>query len=139
MPLMQWDETMSVNVDELDKQHQELITLINESFEAIQRHDEPALSLLIKKMRTYAAMHFETEEKYMRENNFSDLENHIKLHRKFNEDVDEFQRNLFNKTNLSQVFVFLSRWLTNHIMEQDKKYMPYIEEKPIAAEESESL
>lgn len=139
MPLMQWDETMSVNVDGLDKQHQKLIALINESFEAIQRHDEPALSLLIEKMRTYAAMHFAAEEKYMLENNFPDLENHRKLHKKFNEDVDDFQRNLFNKTNLSQIFVFLSRWLTNHIMEQDKEYMPSIKETPVTAEDSGPL
>ncbi|BDQ36708.1 hemerythrin [Pseudodesulfovibrio nedwellii] len=139
MPLMQWDETMSVDVNELDTQHQELIALMNESYEAIQRHDEPALYLLIGKMRTYAAMHFETEEKYMRENNFPDLENHQKLHKKFNEDVNEFQRNLFNKTNFSQIFVFLSRWLTNHIMEQDKKYLAYIKNDPVSTEESGSL
>lgn len=126
MPLMNWDETMSVKSTELDAQHQELISLINESYEAIQRHDEHKLMLLIEKMRAYARHHFETEEMYMEQNAFPDLENHKLLHAKFNQDVDEFQKNLFKKTNLSQVFIFLSRWLTNHIMETDKSYAPYM-------------
>jgi len=133
MPLMQWDETMSVGVTELDDQHKMLIDLINESYETIQRHDEPALSTLIDKMRKYAIIHFETEEKYMRENNFPGLKDLQQMHAKFNQDVDEFQRNLFHKTNLSQVFVFLSRWLTSHIMEQDRKYMTYMEGSPASS------
>ncbi|BCS87696.1 bacteriohemerythrin [Pseudodesulfovibrio sediminis] len=122
MPLMNWDETMSVKSTELDAQHQELISLINDSYEAIQRHDEHKLLTLIEKMRAYAKHHFETEEQYMERYGYPDLEKHKRLHAKFNRDVDEFQKNLFKKTNLSQVFIFLSRWLTNHIMEVDKDY-----------------
>jgi len=123
---MQWDETMAVGVDEIDHQHQGLINLINEAYEAIQRHDEHILSTLIDKMKQYATHHFATEERYMAEYNFPDLEKHKLMHAKFNTDVDGFQQNLFKKTNLSQIFIFLSRWLTNHIMEEDKKYVGYM-------------
>jgi hemerythrin len=122
MALMQWNDTMSVDMEELDEQHKQLIALINEAYEAIQRHDEHKMSELINKMRDYAILHFETEERYLEQCDYPDIEAHKALHAKFNEDVDEFKRNLCDRTNLSQIFVFLSRWLTNHIMNEDKQY-----------------
>lgn len=126
MPLMQWDETMSVGDPKLDSQHQTLIDLINNAFEAIQRHDEHLLSELIDQMREYAVMHFHFEEDQMERNGYPDLDRHRELHDSFNDQVDKFQQDLFSKTNLSQIFVFLSRWLTTHIMSEDKQYMPFM-------------
>lgn len=126
MPLMQWDETMSVGVRELDDQHKTLITLINEAYEAIQRHDENKLASLIEKMHHYSEVHFSVEEWYMKEHGFPDVEKHCETHRQFRNDTNEFRKRLFEKTNLSQVFIYLSRWLTTHIMEDDRKYMPYM-------------
>ncbi len=137
MALMEWDETMSVGVEELDAQHRKLITLINEAYAAIQTHDESAMAVLIKKMHDYANEHFAYEEACLKKYEYPDFEGHKFLHVKFNHDVDEFQRNLFEKTNLSQIFVYLSRWLTSHIMEEDKKYMGYMP-KPEAAEKQGS-
>jgi len=134
MSLMQWDDTMSVGVDEMDEQHKALIAMINEAFEAIQRHDEHMLSALIDKMREYAIMHFHAEEELLEKYGFPELEEHRRLHDAFNDKVDEFQQNLFAKTNLSQIFVFLSRWLTNHIMEEDKKYTQYVPQEEEKAE-----
>lgn len=126
MALMQWDETMSVGVEELDAQHQKLIKLINEAYEAIQKHDERVVTDLIVKMRDYANLHFATEEGYMRENKYPDIENHKFKHAKFNNEVATFKKQQFEKTNLSQIFVFLSRWLATHIMEEDMQYVPYM-------------
>nr|WP_321514032.1 bacteriohemerythrin [uncultured Pseudodesulfovibrio sp.] len=133
MPLMHWDETMSVGVIELDRQHQTLVALINESYEAIQRQDEQFLATLIDRMQAYATIHFETEEKYLRENGFPYLEDHQQMHVGFREEVEGLQHNT-SKTNSSQVFIFLSRWLTNHIMEQDKKDILSIEKGLVSSE-----
>lgn len=126
MSLMQWDETMSVGARELDRQHQTLIDLINEAYATIQRHDAHLLAGLLDRMREYAAMHFHAEEECMERHGYPDLESHRALHAAFNDQVDQFQQQLFVKTNLSQVFVFLSRWLTNHIMREDMKYKEYM-------------
>jgi len=135
MALMEWDQSMSVGVEELDEQHQRLIDLLNEAYEAIQKHDEHAMCLLIDKMRDYALMHFSTEEAIMKEHGFPGIEEHKFQHAKFNRDVDDFKKKQFEKTNFSQIFVFLSRWLTAHIMDEDKKYIPYMP-KPEAKEGS---
>ncbi len=129
MPLMEWDEIMSVGVEELDAQHQQLINLINDAYEALQRHDEQSMTHLIAKMRDYAHVHFATEEQYLEQYKYPDIGSHKFQHAKFNETVKEFKEKQFKKTNLSQIFVFLSRWLATHIMEEDKKYVPYLPAK----------
>lgn len=128
MALMEWDRSMSVGVEELDDQHKQLITLINEAYGAIQKHDEQAMAELIDKMREYALMHFATEEAIMREHGYPGVEAHKFQHVKFNQDVDGFKEKQFERTNLSQIFVYLSRWLTTHIMEEDMKYKAYMPE-----------
>jgi len=134
---MKWDKTMSVGVRKLDEQHKSLIALINEAYEAIQKHDEHVITGLIDKMRKYANMHFTTEEGYMKKHGFPEIENHKFKHAKFNSAVDEFKKKQFEKTNLSQIFVFLSRWLTTHIMDEDMQYAPYMP-KDESTEEQES-
>jgi hemerythrin len=128
MPLIQWDETMDLGMDELDEQHRELIDLINEAFEAIQRHDEPLMTTLIEKMRDYSEVHFQAEEAVLRSRGYPDIEAHAAQHRAYAQKVDDFRRDMFVKTNLSQVFIFLSRWLTNHIMQEDRKFIPWLPE-----------
>ncbi|QJB54947.1 bacteriohemerythrin [Pseudodesulfovibrio sp. zrk46] len=136
MTLMEWDESMAVGVEELDEQHRILIDLLNAAYEAVQRHDEHRMGELLDKMQDYAITHFATEEKMMAECGVPDLQAHKFQHAKFNNEVLEFKKKQFEKTNLSQIFVFLSRWLTSHIMDQDKKYIPYMP-KPETSEESQ--
>lgn len=126
MTLITWDKTMSVGVDELDEQHKKLITLINEAYAAIQQNDQRIMTQLLDKMRQYAKLHFATEEAYMTKYDFPNLQKHKVLHAKFNMDVDDFQKKQFEKTNFSQIFTYLSRWLIGHIMDEDKQYAPYL-------------
>ena len=126
MPLMQWDTTMSVGVPKLDNQHQILIDLINEVYEAERLHDEHQMTSLLDQMREYAVMHFLFEEECMEQSGYPDLEAHRALHDAFNDKVDKFQQEIFAKTNFSQIFMFLSRWLTDHIMKEDMKYSAYM-------------
>ena len=126
MALMKWDKSLSVGVEELDEQHKKLIEMINEAYEAIQKHDAHLVADLLTKMRDYAQLHFATEEEYLREAHFPELQQHKFYHKKFTTDVDAFQEKQFEKTNLSQIFVYLSRWLTQHIMEEDMKYVKYM-------------
>lgn len=122
MGLMEWDETMAIGMRELDEQHKKLLSLINEAYETIQRHEEHRMPEIIDKMQDYAVIHFATEEKIFRECNGLDVDEHKIQHKKFITDVEEFRQCQYGKTNLSQLFVYLSRWLVTHIMEEDMKW-----------------
>lgn len=126
MTLMKWDNSLSVGVKELDDQHKLLIDLINDAYAAIQQHDERLLCELIDKMSEYAELHFATEEGYMKKYGFPELSSHQFKHAKFKSEVEQFKKNQFDKLNFSKIFVFLSRWLTTHIMEEDMQYVQYL-------------
>lgn len=134
MALMEWDESMSVGVEELDEQHRTLIDLINEAYEAIQKHDGQKVSTIVDRMREYAALHFVTEERLMEEVGYPDLELHKSQHTKFVNDVDKFRQEQTEKANLSKIFIYLSRWLTLHIMDEDKKYTEHMPSDRLSAE-----
>jgi len=126
MTLMQWDESMSVGVEELDEQHKKLVGIINSTYEAIQKQDSALIGALLEEMHAYAREHFAMEEAYMEECGYPHLQNHIFQHVKFTEEVRQFQRTQQDHENDSKIFVFLSRWLTAHIMDEDRKYTDYI-------------
>ncbi len=113
----------------IDNQHKKLIDLINRAYEAMQKHDEHMMVSLINEMRDYATVHFKTEETLIENNGFPKIAEHKWQHAKFNKTVDDFQKKQFDTMNLSQIFVFLSRWLTTHIMEEDMQYVPYLPKK----------
>lgn len=126
MTLMTWDPNLSVGDETIDAQHEKLINLINEAYESVQKHDEKQIGKLIDKMRQYADVHFSAEEALMKRDGFPGLEEHKFHHEKFRIETQRFHKERFSRTNLSQIFVFLSRWLINHIMEDDMRYARYI-------------
>jgi hemerythrin len=124
MTLMQWDEGMSVGVEELDAQHKTLIDLINQTYEAIQKQDGSRIGPLVDQMAAYGKTHFATEERYMRDSGFAGIQEHRFQHAKFNSTVEDFRRMLDDRTDLARIFVFLSQWLAAHIMDEDMRYSP---------------
>lgn len=65
MALIQWDDSFSVKVAEIDQQHKRLIVMINELHDAMkQGKGKDALGKIINGLISYTATHFDTEERY---------------------------------------------------------------------------
>jgi hemerythrin-like metal-binding domain len=132
MALIQWNESFSVNVGEIDGQHQKLIGMINDLNDAMrQGKGKDILGKILNGLIGYAGTHFKLEEKYFDQFGYPDTDNHKKEHSNFKQKVAAF-KNDFNagKLGLSiELIDFLSDWLRNHIMGIDKKYAPFFTEK----------
>lgn len=81
MPLLTWNESMSVRIGAFDKDHQKLITLLNQLFDAIVSGKgrevlEPTLDELV----TYTKVHFTREENVFQRYSYPKLEVHRKEH-----------------------------------------------------------
>jgi len=125
MPIMKWSEDLSVQVSEIDQQHQRLIDLINQLHEAmLQKQGKQVVSKIIDELAAYTVYHFQTEEKYMQQFKYSGLLSHKNEHDTFVQKVDTFQKEFdAGKLGLSiEIMTFLRDWVTNHIMGTDKKY-----------------
>jgi hemerythrin len=132
MAFVEWNNSYSVGVNEIDLQHQKLIEMINDLHDAmLQGKGKAVVGEIIKGLVDYAGTHFLTEEKYFDQFEYPEAGSHKEEHSAFTQRVAEF-KNGFNtgKFALSiNVMDFLSSWLRNHIKVVDKKYGPFFKEK----------
>jgi hemerythrin len=131
MALIQWNDTLSVKVAEIDRQHQQLIRMINDLNDAMrQGKGKSVLGKIINGLVDYTTTHFTTEEKYFDKFGYPEASSHKQAHTDFVKKVSEFKGE-FEKGNIAlsiQVMDFLSDWLQKHIKGVDKKYGPFFNE-----------
>ena len=132
MALINWNDSLSVNVAEIDQQHKRLVSLINELHDAMrQGKAKDVLGKIVNSLISYTSIHFKTEEKYFDQFGYPETDAHKKEHADFVEKVTEFKQG-FEKGSLGisiEVMSFLSSWLKNHIKVTDKKYSQFFNEK----------
>jgi hemerythrin len=132
MAIIQWTNDLSVNVAELDKQHQKLVDMINDLNEAMrQGKGKDVMGKTLNDLIDYAATHFKTEEKYFEQYAYPATITHKKEHTDFARKVGEFKQGFDSgRVGISvEVMSFLGDWLRGHIKGVDKKYGPFFNEK----------
>lgn len=131
MALVTWNDNLSVNVEEFDRQHKKLIALINELNDAMSvGKGKDVLAKIVNDLIKYTVTHFKAEEKYFAKYRYPDTFNHRIEHLAFIRRVANFKNDIENgKLPLSvEVLSFLSDWLKKHIMGTDKKYSQFFNE-----------
>jgi len=129
MAIVEWNESLSVGVREIDAQHQGLLGLINELHEAMKEgKSRDILASLVSRLKDYARAHFSTEEKYLRQTAFPGFEEHRVQHDKFIEKILDFELELAEgKTSPLEVARFLMDWYVRHIKGTDRKYAGHLQ------------
>ena len=128
MALLEWSESLSVNVSEIDREHQLLVGMINELNDAMRwGKGKEVLGSIINGLISYAGSHFKTEEDYFDKFGYPQASAHKKEHSDFVAKVSEFRTGFENgKLGVTlEVLFFLSDWLRNHIEGSDKMYGPF--------------
>lgn len=131
--LVQWTEAMSVGNMHIDEQHGILIDTINQLASAESLHNHHAVSMIIDELVSYAAFHFDFEEKLMAAAGYPYLEEHRRTHRGFVQWVTDFRDDFitYGKRALGEpVLAFLRDWLRDHILDEDQQYCSYINRLP---------
>ena len=132
MPLIQWNDSYSVKVAEIDQQHKKLIAMINDLFAAMQQgKGKDVLGTILNGLVAYTGTHFTTEEQYFDRFGYPETVAHKKEHANFVAKVMDFKKSFdAGQLGLSlNVMNFLSDWLTHHIQNVDKRYGPLFNEK----------
>ena len=129
MAIVQWDETLSVGVREIDAQHQKLLSLINELHESMKEgKSREMLDQVVSRLKDYARTHFSTEEKLMRQTGFPGFEEHRVQHDKFIEKVLDFELEMSEgRTSPLEVARFLMDWYVRHVKGTDRKYAGHLQ------------
>jgi hemerythrin len=127
--MLEWEEDFSVGVAAMDKQHKQLIAIINELDEAIANHNNSdTVRTILPRLAHYAETHFAAEETLMYEAGFGELVYHQELHQKLTQKVQEYIKQYLcgNVPGIIDMANFLISWLRNHIEGEDKSYGQYI-------------
>lgn len=125
MALLKWNSSYSVKVTELDRQHSQLIGMINDIHDAMKAgksNDE--LGKILNQLILYTQQHFTLEERFMKKAAYKDLEKHKKEHSEFTTIIKDFKKEFENgKATISiKTMNFLMEWVRKHIMDVDRKY-----------------
>lgn len=125
MPLMEWDNNLSVGVTEIDDQHKKLVDHLNVLNDAMkERKGKEVMDDILEGLVEYAATHFATEEKYFDKYNYPKKTTHTKEHTSFVINIMEFKKGFDDgKVTLTMdLMCFLKDWLAKHINGSDKHY-----------------
>lgn len=125
MPLLTWNEEYSVNNEELDSHHKELISILNRLYgECLEVDIENCVGPKLDELLAYADYHFMAEEQYMRQIEYFEIDEHIELHKAFVFKLGEM-KSVPHTSDLEltrELIVFIGKWLLRHVLEEDRKY-----------------
>lgn len=134
MSLIKWNESFSVNVNKIDKQHKQLVEMVNELTDAMKEgKGKDVLGEILDGLIAYTASHFQTEENYFQQVKYPGAIEHKKEHVAFVQKVTEFKKEFdAGRATVSvNVLQFLSKWLQTHIKGADQEYSSFLNENGI--------
>lgn len=134
MPLFEWNEQFSVGVAYFDAQHKNLVKLVNELHDAMREGKSgERLGGILAGLIDYTVRHFADEERAMARHGYRDVEEHRREHELLTAKVLEYKKRFEEKQVLLSIELagFLKDWLTNHIMETDRRYGPFLAGKEV--------
>lgn len=121
---MEWGEEYQLGIIWQDFQHKQLIDNINELLDSLitGNNDKDTFYKTIKFVREFSLNHFKLEELYMKKHAFPGLEDHVKEHRFFTNDLNHFiSVCIYHEIESStELLNKLSSWFSHHIQTTDK-------------------
>jgi len=138
--MFKWKEEYCVNIDTIDRQHQQLFKLGNDIYnllildDGFDHYDE--IMNILGELYNYTSYHFNYEEELLKNLEYDswDLKIHKAEHKGFlnkilkisEEQVDTEQR----KVTL-QLMEFIANWIEQHVLNTDKQYEDFLKIKGI--------
>ncbi len=131
IPIFQWRDAYNTNIKEMDEHHQKLFQTANRLYEEIHSgKDKSVLAETLDFLIHYTEEHFSKEEKLMEDYDFPETESHIKQHEKLIFEVQEL-KDKYSAGEIQmdmRIINFLKDWIITHILTEDRKYGPYLQD-----------
>lgn len=127
-----WDETLSVDVPEIDEDHRRLVALFNILNHAVAEGDSREyVDAVMEELISCTVWHFRHEERLMLKYGFGGSAEHKAEHEELIAAVRELQEKLRQADTpvVADDLQYLEHWLTGHILGIDKDLGAYLCER----------
>jgi hemerythrin len=132
MAFMEWSNRYGTGVMQIDQEHKRLVALINELYDAMSKgQGDAVLGKVLNGLAAYCKTHFANEERLMQQHGYPAFTEHKGIHDRLTAKVGGMLQDFKDGKALStvQTVNFLKDWLNKHILETDRKYAPFFQEK----------
>ena len=132
MSLIEWNDAFSVGIQKIDEQHKKFFSITNLLFDSMRgAQDREVIGSVLKELQQYVVYHFKAEESLMKMYNYPNMNAHKQEHdgaiHIVNKLVLDYERGI--QTVDIELLKFLSDWIQSHILQVDRKYIPYVRGK----------
>lgn len=120
----QWTRRLLVGIPEIDRQHRELVELINRISDRIAAGDEQeVVTALIEQLERDTEVHFAAEERLMDAHAYHDSAAHKAEHREMLADIHRYcDECVLGRGNPKVVLGYLEHWFMRHIADADRRF-----------------
>ena len=128
MAILVWVPELDTGIEEIDRQHRRIVEYINRLYELRSSPDREALGDVIGEMVDYTLSHFVFEESLIENAGYMFAGPHKKVHELFTRRVAEMQSRFDAGEDIAaELHGMLSRWLFNHIRNEDHAYIDSVQ------------
>src|ERR1035437_9961606 len=124
-----WDQSYSVNIAEMDHQHQRLFRAVAELEYALHTgRADSIIDEVLEKVIQHTISHFAAEEELLQQHGFPGLAAHRYEHQMLAQKLSKFHlSNIAGNPDIpSSLLVFLQTWLRDHILKTDREYSVFL-------------
>ena len=126
-----WDNTLSIQIEEIDEDHRRLVDLFNILSHAVADNDSSGyIEAVIDELISCTVWHFKHEERLMLKYGYGGFEEHRAEHLELIESAKKLQQKILEegKPVSDEEIMFLEHWLTGHILGADMDMGAYLGE-----------
>jgi hemerythrin len=130
MALVEWRDEFKIGIKEVDFEHQELIELINESYNEAKK-DGSTLAVLdsLGEVFMQISAHFALEEKEMRQLKYDQFEDHKEEHEELLDSIRDIMDDYEERETLDEEEFGerLKDWFVNHFSTKDARLHKFLQ------------
>jgi hemerythrin len=142
MGRIEWENSLSVGIGLIDKQHRMLIKHLNDMAKAVETLQGPTeIAKTLDFLIDYTDFHFSTEERHMAASSYPKLEEHRARHAEFRNTLDhlgeDFEEEGATQALAESIETLLFNWLVRHIRADDVQFGGFLKSEGVELPETD--
>ena len=133
--VLEWNDSLVLNIHSIDHQHKEIVTYINELHRAMKAGEpKQTTRKILGSIVEFTRTHFKTEEDLFDQYGYPEAEQHKAIHKELINQASTLEKQLESGVpNLEMPLMdFLKGYLVNHFLTIDKQYASFLHDHGVS-------